>query len=353
MAEIISARPSGQTTRSTAVSGTVEPTPRRTVSGQHGKGDVIDSPELWNKTIKLMCEQPDAVRIRSRSVADTVLADITAPPVTVTQGGSAGENPHRFHLVLLLKGRGDYRWARGTATQGPGDIVLLDMTEPSQVVSPINSRLLRWSFPEALIAPFLPLRDSCPVLHLPAREGLMTVLTQHMRQLAREADRLDRTVQNGLLAHLCGLLGLAVEAEATPCPERRCNYRTFQRQRVLAYIETHLRDPDCTAKHAAVDLGISVRWLHALLEDMADGFADLVARRRLEKSVQLLEDPASDRLSIAEIAFLSGFNDLSTFYRRFGEQYGITPGKARRERLSAEALAKADNRSCATANAAW
>ncbi|MDZ5699518.1 helix-turn-helix domain-containing protein [Chelativorans sp. M5D2P16] len=290
------------------------------------------SPALWNGTIETRCDRPEALWIRERTLADAVVAEIESPPVTVTQDGSAGDNPHRFHVVLLLKGYGIYRWAGGTATQRPGDVMLVDIAEPSQVVSPVDCRLLRWSFPEALIAPFLPVRDVCPALLLPAGKGLMKVVAEHAWQLAREADQLDRSVQQGLLTHLCGLVGLAIETERKSRPARRHNYRAHQRQRVLAYIEAHLCDPHCTAKRAAHDLGMSTRWLYSLLEDMADGFADLVARRRLEKSLTLLQDPASDHLSIAEIAFLSGFNDLSTFYRRFGEHYGMTPGEARRRK---------------------
>lgn len=287
------------------------------------------SPAFWNKTIELICDEPEQLRIRSRFFADSMVADIAAPPVTVMHNGSAGDNLHRYHLVLLFEGRGTYHWAGGTRTQEAGDIVLIDTAEPSQVVSPLSSRLVRWSFPEQLVAPFLPLRNNGPVLHIAARGGLISVLTCYAKQLVREADQLDPVTQHGLLAHLCGLLGLAIEAETTSRPERRCNYRTCQRQRVLSYIETNLSDCRLTARRAAKDLGISPRWLHALLEDVGSGFPGLVARRRLDKSLTLLRDPASDHLSIAEIAFLTGFNDLSTFYRRFGERYGTTPRKAR------------------------
>ncbi|WEX08656.1 helix-turn-helix domain-containing protein [Chelativorans sp. AA-79] len=293
-------------------------------------GEVVPPP-LWNKTIELLCGRPEALNIQARTIADAVLAEIAAPPVTVTQNGSARGDPHRFHLVVLLEGHGTYRWAAGERTQSAGDIVLIDTTEPSQVVSPVSSRLLRWSLPESLAAPFLPFHDRCDaILRLPAGGGMTGVLMRNACELAREAEGLDRTLQHGLLSHICGLLGLAMEVETRPHRARQGNYRAFQRQRVLAYIEAHLDDPRLTAGRAARDLGMSPRWLHALFEEMAAGFCDFVAGRRLEKGRTLLEDPASEHLSIAEIAFLCGFNDLSTFYRRFGERYSMTPGEVRR-----------------------
>lgn len=174
----------------------------------------------------------------------------------------------------------------------------------------------------------------CP-RYLCARDGLNALLTRHLRELAREADRLERSAQCGLLAHFSGLLGFAIEAQRAPRPTGRRNYRAYQRQRILTYIEANLADGRLTAGRAAKELGISPRWLHALLEDVEIGFSELVARRRLENSRRLLEEPASCHLSIAEIAFLSGFNDLSTFYRRFGERYNTTPGEMRRTRHAA------------------
>jgi AraC family transcriptional activator of tynA and feaB len=285
---------------------------------------------LPGKIIEPLGQEPATLRIRSRSFAEIDLSEIAAPPLKVTQ---ASGDRYRYHLILLLEGYGTYRSADDTFTQRPGDFVLLDTARPCQVVSPVGARLLRWSLPEDLLAPFLPVPDAA--LHLPAGAGLMAVLSNHTQELAREAHELDREAQRRLLTHLCGLLGLAIEAHAAPQRERRCNYRAYQRQRILSYLEAHICDCGLTAKRAAKDLGISPRWLHALLEESGCRFRDLVTSRRLAKSRWHLEDPASDNLSIAEIAFLSGFNDLSTFYRRFGEHHQRTPGEVRRTRQQA------------------
>lgn len=234
--------------------------------------------------------------------------------------------------MLHLEGHGRYTCAEHEFAQAPGDVMLLDGIEPCEVVHAGGARVLRWSLSEEMLAPVLPPSSRWPTRHFPARDGLNAVLARHARNLAHEAERLDLDAKRGLLTHLCGLVGLTIEASASPRPERRRNYRTHLRQRILTYIETHLRDPDLTARRAAEDLSMSPRWLHMLLGDAAISFADLVARRRLERSFDLLHDPASDPLSIAEIAFHSGFNDLSTFYRRFRDRYGTTPREARRVR---------------------
>lgn len=288
-------------------------------------------PEWWNKAIKLHDENLTEFRFRSRNFADSLFSDISAPPVTIEQNAAAGD-PHRYHLILLSEGLGTHSWNGGTCTQKAGDLVLLDMAQPTRLVSPECSRLVRWSFPEAVLAPFLSEHDT-HLLHLPADHGLNAVITRYAKQLLAEAERLDPAIQHGLLAHLCGLLGVASEAlRNSHPPERRQTYRTYQRQRVLAYIDTRLSDNRLTARRAAKDLGMSPRWMRKLLEDIGMGFPDIVARRRLDRSVSLLRNPAAGHLSIAEIAFSTGFGELSTFYRRFKERYRMTPNEVRRLR---------------------
>jgi AraC-like DNA-binding protein len=54
-------------------------------------------------------------------------------------------------------------------------------------------------------------------------------------------------------------------------------------------------------------------------------FAEYINRYRLEYACQLIqEDP---KRSINSVCYESGFGTISLFYRRFAEQYGITPGK--------------------------
>ena len=49
---------------------------------------------------------------------------------------------------------------------------------------------------------------------------------------------------------------------------------------------------------------------------------------RLQKAKRLLKET---NLSIAEVGFRSGYQSLPSFTRRFGKQFGISPGAFRRE----------------------
>lgn len=146
----------------------------------HDTKTEISCPNTWKDSIPLRCDNSEAFNIRCRSIAGAEFADIVAPPVKVTQDNLSQDEDYRIHVILLLEGYGTHHWAGGSFRHSPGDIVILDTNEPSEVDAPTSSHLLRWSIPANLIQPFIPVRGYRPVIHLPRKEGLMAVLARHM-----------------------------------------------------------------------------------------------------------------------------------------------------------------------------
>lgn len=83
-----------------------------------------------------------------------------------------------------------------------------------------------------------------------------------------------------------------------------------------------------TARRAARALAMSERTLHRRLADEQTTFRELLDRFRHEKAVPLL---ASRRYSIADVAFLLGYSELSAFYRAFRRWTGRSPAQLRDE----------------------
>lgn len=78
-------------------------------------------------------------------------------------------------------------------------------------------------------------------------------------------------------------------------------------------------------------LGMSVRYLHRLLEETGKTFSEHVLDRRLERVHRLLRDPRLAGRRISEIALEAGFSDLSHFNRSFRRRFGATPTVIRAE----------------------
>ncbi len=89
-------------------------------------------------------------------------------------------------------------------------------------------------------------------------------------------------------------------------------------------IARHLAQPQLSPGFVATLLGISVRHLHVLFEGASMSFSSNVTALRVERSRHLLREPST--MTVAEIAFASGFDSLATFYRVFRSVQGVTPG---------------------------
>ena len=88
-----------------------------------------------------------------------------------------------------------------------------------------------------------------------------------------------------------------------------------------------------TAEQAARELNMSVRSLHRGLEVEATTYRELVDQLRHERSAALLAD---SRYSIAEIGYLLGFSEISSFYRAFKRWTDQTPAEFRARALDNE-----------------
>jgi len=93
---------------------------------------------------------------------------------------------------------------------------------------------------------------------------------------------------------------------------------------LLARLAQDAAEPGLDPVGFAERNGMSVRYLHRLLEPTGKSFSEHLLGYRLERAAGLLRDPACD-LRIAEIAYRCGFRDISHFNRSFRRGFGDTP----------------------------
>ncbi len=248
------------------------------------------------------------------------LLEALVPPVRIAQrrpGAVVGRAAQARRLVLHLAGHGRYRAGATVVDQRPGDVVVIADAAPVEVTHPAGAHVVALALP-----PASPAAAALPIRRLggaPAR-----LVTAEVETLIA-APAVGEALQTGLVHRVAGLVDLALAdaALATGDP------LSARRQEVLGWLEAHFTDPDLSAAAAAEALGLSRRWLHALLRASGTSFRDFLTRRRLETCRARLEDPALAHQSITAIALASGFNDLSTFYRRFRTHYRTTPRAVR------------------------
>jgi AraC-like DNA-binding protein len=299
---------------------------RRAASGPAGDELAALGDVLAGKAVAWLSAHPEA-RLSTCRLGDARALEARVSPVRIAQPAAGQGAPAAgYHLTVHLAGEGRYRHDAGSATLREGSVALLDASAACEVVHADGAHVVTWALPHREVAPFLP-SDSGPLVEL-ARAPAEVVAAQAVA-LARAARRIPEAAAAGLAGQLASAVGLALACGASDAARTQPDHRALMRRRVLALIEARFREPGLTPTLAARDLGMSRRWLVALLAGTGAGFAERLAARRIEECVRLLRDPGARNLTVTQIALAAGFHELSTFHRQFRGRVGTTPGRLR------------------------
>lgn len=113
------------------------------------------------------------------------------------------------------------------------------------------------------------------------------------------------------------------------------------RDQVLRALVAALPSGGLTIEQAAARFAMTPRTLQRRLAASSDSFSDLVDEARLGVAERYLAD---DTLALAEISYLLGFQDPSTFHKAFRRWRGVPPGEWRARRQHPTTVAPGDSR---------
>lgn len=105
-------------------------------------------------------------------------------------------------------------------------------------------------------------------------------------------------------------------------------YRDVRVERIRAYIEQHVADPELSVGRIADAMGCSKRYVHSLFAD-GPSVHSLIWQTRLQRCMRDLQRPAMKRSSITTIALSHGFSCPAHFSRLFKTTYGMPPREFR------------------------
>lgn len=126
---------------------------------------------------------------------------------------------------------------------------------------------------------------------------------------------------------LVGVVERLVLAMADDAAERALeDHDAVLRHRVLHEIEAGAGDPDFDLAALAARARVSPRRAQRLLAAQGETFSDLLRAARLERARRAI---AGGRRPIQQIAWESGYAELSAFHRAFRRRFGATPGAMR------------------------
>lgn len=96
-------------------------------------------------------------------------------------------------------------------------------------------------------------------------------------------------------------------------------------EKIMKVINADLSNPDLNVEMLASNVGMSRVHMHRKLKELTNQSArDFIRGIRLKQAATLL---ASKKLSVSEVAYATGFSNLSHFSNSFKEFYGVSPSE--------------------------
>lgn len=168
-------------------------------------------------------------------------------------------------------------------------------------------------------------------------DATLGLLKQYLRMLMSNAptqlnDGLSKDAAEMISRHVHEVFGLLLSASRDlweHSSEHGGGLFALRLSAIREDIQKHARNPDYSIYHLSRVIGVTPGYIRKILATEGQRFSDLVRSTRLDAAHRLLSTPQMNGLTITEIAFNSGFNDLSYFNRCFKQRFGMTPGEAR------------------------
>ena len=203
---------------------------------------------------------------------------------------------------------------------GPGDLAIIDTTEPFEIMNLRDFALLCFAVPRELLANDL---ADHPQLRLSATE-MGRALARTLEGYADLCIRAEAVpLVPGLGQHLLDLLSYADKLASDESPARV--HAPVQLSMMLDYLERHYAEADCDAVRLARKFGCSSRYVHKLFGSTGRSVGEHVNDWRILACARDLLNPRCREMTIAEIAFAAGFSDISYFNRLFKRCHGLSP----------------------------
>ncbi|MCD9023769.1 helix-turn-helix domain-containing protein [Cohnella silvisoli] len=101
------------------------------------------------------------------------------------------------------------------------------------------------------------------------------------------------------------------------------------KDKMMSYVSQHFKEDDLSLYRISSDLGMTEKYFsHVFKELIGDSFTQFLEKTRMDCAVGLLKD---DKVSVNDIARLSGYANPNTFYKAFKRYFGVSPTTYRQQ----------------------
>ena len=185
-----------------------------------------------------------------------------------------------------------------------------------------------------LLLPLLPQAEDKLMRPIPTYATPFVLLRSYIEAL-RSIRRGGLSGLAGTIArHIADLVALTAGATGDGAVEAdRRGGRAARFAAIKSWISQRCIQQEVSIGEVASAMGASVRYVQTLFEGEGTTFSHFVLDQRLEYAAQILTSPHANQ-RVTDIAYDSGFSDLSYFNRAFRARFGCTPSDMRQRARS-------------------
>lgn len=208
----------------------------------------------------------------------------------------------------------------------PGQFAFYDSFHSYNLHLENESDQLVVMFPRKLFSDRLIKIDKLTAYSFGQNHPLMHLLTNFVQSLFQLPQELSEDIQSTVLNQYLDLLMSVLNQSTTGQNQHKDHQLMFQ---IQSEIIKNLQHDSLSIHDIAKKINVSSRYISKIFQNNDSTFGKFLLEARLKKSHKLLSSPQAHLQSISEIAYISGFHDVSYFSREFKKMFGLTPREYR------------------------
>ncbi|WP_051003718.1 helix-turn-helix domain-containing protein [Sphingobium sp. SYK-6] len=275
-------------------------------------------------TIEVPDDCPFEARMYRASLRDCDIISPCSSPARIYN--QPGLDVGALNLQLQHVGSSVNHTGGRTSRLNEGDFLLFDPSRSLELTFAEPTQTIVLRLPVAYVEARLPRLRQMVGIPVRGDSGAGALFSRFLRSAWSQLEAGENDWGDAISDVIWPLLDLAY---SPACPEvQQANRRDLRRRAVLDLIEANLCDAALDTHRIAAGVGVSARYVQLLFAGMATTPSAYIQRRRLERAASRLSK-ASSEVTITEIAFDVGFNDLSSFCRSFRRRFDMSPSRYR------------------------
>lgn len=270
--------------------------------------------------------QPFSASLEYGMLGHTGLCRLVATPHRFTRSSFAPSPGTSGPLMVVVqqKARSFFEQDGRAGTLAPGDWCVVDAARPFVIDHPAGCDQIIMIPPRPADPDVVDLIARARSRRCNGHQGASRLVNTLLSEAYGQFDRLPPSTAGQLADAIASMAWHALqEACETPAGETQSD---TLRNRLKAFIDTHLADPDLSVEAVARGCGCSVRSVHrAFAEDALGSVSAYIWHRRVAQCAGELRNPAHAARSVTDIAMGWGFASSSHFSRLFRRTLGVSP----------------------------